>query len=108
MKVVYIAGPYNHPDYLHGVQENITRASRIALEYWRRGWAVVCPHMNTSGFHHAKDVPRETWIQGDLEILSRCDAILMIPGWTRSQGAKTERNYALENGIEVLYYEGQG
>lgn len=108
MKVLYIAGPYDdRQDPIHGVQENITRASRIALEYWRQGWAVICPHMNTAGFHHAKDVQRETWIEGDIEILSRCDAILMIPGWARSPGAKAERDYALEHGIEVIYYPNQ-
>lgn len=105
MKLLYIAGPYDHPDDpIHGVQENITNASRIALEYWRKGWAVICPHMNTAGFHHAKDVPRETWIQGDLLILSKCDAILMIPGWTGSPGAKAELDYATEHGIEVLFH----
>ena len=105
---MYIAGPYDDPDPHHGVLDNITKASRISLEYWRKGWAVICPHMNTAGFHHVQDVPRETWTQGDLEILSRCDAILMIPGWTRSPGAKAERDYALEHGIEVLYYEPEG
>jgi len=106
VKILYIAGPYdNHEDPLHGTQENITRASRIALEYWRQGWAVICPHKNTAGYHHVRDIPRETWIQGDLKILSRCDAILMFPGWPLSPGAVAERNYALEHGIEVLYYE---
>ena len=108
MKVLYIAGPYDHQDPIHGIQENIINASRVALEYWRQGWAVICPHMNTAGFHHVKDIPPETWIQGDLEILARCDAILMIPGWTKSSGAKAERDYALEHGIEVLYYPESG
>ena len=101
--IIYIAGPFDHDDLIHGVPANILNASKIALECWKKGWAVICPHKNTAGFEHV-DVPVRVWYHGDLALLSRCDAILMIPGWERSKGAQDELTFALKNQIRVFYY----
>jgi dienelactone hydrolase len=97
MKVIYIAGPYR--SYLedgsisiNGVFENISHARRVALHFWKEGWAVICPHMNTA-FMDGSCSDR-VWLKGDLEILSRCDAICMISGWEFSEGAKAESRAA--------------
>ncbi len=102
MKVIYISGPFANVDLIHGVQENILVASRAALLCWEAGWAVICPHKNTAGFQH-HHLPWERWIEGDLAILKRCDAIYMLQGWERSPGAKIELEYALDNGLEIHY-----
>ena len=41
--------------------------------------------------------------ESDLELLFRCDAILMTPDWERSSGARAERDFAIRNAIPVLY-----
>ena len=46
----------------------------------------------------------EQYIEGDLDILSRCDAVVMLPDWKESNGAKIERSYAFFCGIPVYYY----
>lgn len=105
MPLLYVAGPYSdHNDPLHGVQRNINEASRIALEAWEKGWAVICPHKNTGGFHHRTDIPESVWLAGDIAMLVKCDAILMIPGWFHSSGASRELDVARENGLKVLDY----
>jgi len=104
MKLLYISGPFSDPDPIHGIERNITRASEIALEAWRKGWAVICPHKNTSGFQHT-EIPWETWMEGDIEIVRRCDAILMIPGWLNSRGAMLERMEARNAGKLVPVYD---
>jgi len=103
-KLLYISGPFSDDDNIHGVERNILLASEAALQGWRQGFAVICPHKNTAGFQHATDIPHEVWIEGDLEILKHCDAICMLPGWQNSKGALQEKIFASEKGLEILYY----
>lgn len=98
-KVAYISGPYRAPT-IRGIVENIRRAEAVALEYWRQGYAVICPHLNTRLFDGA--CPDETWLAGDLVILERCDVIVMIPRWENSAGALAELNHARELGIPAI------
>jgi hypothetical protein len=100
MKVVYVAGPFRGPSSWD-IECNIRRAEELALEVWRRGAAALCPHTNTRFFQGA--APDEVWLAGDLEMLARCDAILMTGDWARSSGARAEHDYAVEHGIPVLY-----
>ncbi len=99
MKVIYIAGPFRSKTEW-GRQQNIREAERYALEVWVRGAAAICPHKNTE--HFEGSAPDQLWIQGDLEILRRCDAVLFLPTWRMSQGAILERSYAEERGIPVF------
>lgn len=99
MKVVYVAGPFRGPNSWE-IEENIRRAERLALEAWKLGAAVICPHSNTRFFQGA--APDHVWLDGDLAILRKCDAILMTPDWERSSGAKAEREHAIQHGIRVL------
>ncbi len=103
MKVLYISGPFSHPDPVHGIPRNILLASEAALVAWRDGWATLCPHKNCAGFEHAA-IPYETWIQGDLELLRRSDAICMVGSWTKSPGALQEYRLARALGMPIYRY----
>jgi len=59
----------------------------------------ICPQMNTA---HFDGIPSEIFYAGDLDILERCDAVLMAGGWERSFGARMERIHALRNNIPVF------
>lgn len=100
MKLVYVAGPFRAPNSWE-IEQNIRRAEALALEAWRAGAAVICPHANTRFFQGA--APDEVWLEGDLEMLRRCDAILMTPDWQRSQGATVEHAEAIRAGLFVFY-----
>lgn len=100
MPMVYVAGPFRGPDSW-AIEGNIRRAEELSLEVWRLGAAALCPHTNTRFFQGA--APDEVWLRGDLEMLSRCDAILMTPDWQRSSGARVEESFAREHGIAVFY-----
>jgi len=113
VKVLYISGPFSHPDLIHQVEVNILSASVVALEGWRKGWSVFCPHKNTAGFQHAHDIDWGTWVRGDLEVLLRMDpgkgdAICMLPGWRQSDGARWEKQLAEKCGLRVIDYETGG
>jgi hypothetical protein len=101
VKVLYISGPFSHPDPVHGIPKNILLASEAALLAWREGWAALCPHKNCAGFDAATGIPYDTWIQGDLELLRRSDAICMVGRWTESRGACLEYRLAREIGLPV-------
>ncbi len=107
MKVVYVAGPFrsvnpNGRSNSWGVQSNVMRAMALALEVWKLGHAAVCPHSNTMFFQDADGCVDDVWLNGDLEILKRCDAVLMTPDYERSSGARAERDEALRVGLPVF------
>ena len=102
LNVIFISGPYRDPRGEYLVRENIRYAEHEALFVWFSGGVALCPHLNTAMFGGAFGIPDDTWLKGDLELLSRCDAIYMIHGWERSTGAKAEKDYAAELGIPVL------
>jgi len=98
--IVYIAGPYKGKTEWD-VLNNIRAAEKTALKYWRLGYTVICPHKNTALM--GGSCPDKTWLDGDIEILKRCDIIVMVQGWEKSKGAITEHELAYELGIEVIY-----
>jgi len=76
-------------------------ARRAAVKLWREDWAVICPHTNT--MFMGSRLGDKMFLDGDLEIVKRCDAIYMLRGWTDSIGAKRELEVAVENNLEVRY-----
>ena len=103
MKVIYIAGHYRSDRGEWYVVQNIENAAKAALVVWRNGGVALCPHKNTALFGGAFDIPDKTWLDGDLELLRRCDAIWPQPGWETSNGTKAEVEFAKKHGIPVLY-----
>jgi nucleoside 2-deoxyribosyltransferase len=100
VKVVYVAGPFRGPSSWD-IEQNIRRAEELALEAWRSGAAVICPHTNTRFFQGAAD--DAVWLDGDLEILKRCDAVLTTADWTRSSGARAEVTLAKARDLPVFH-----
>ena len=100
MKMVYVAGPFR-ASTPWGIECNVRHAEALALEVWRMGAACLCPHANTRYFDGA--APDHIWLEGDIEMLSRCDAIVMTDNYENSTGAKAEREYAIEHNIPVYY-----
>lgn len=104
-KLVYTAGPIRAKTE-EQVKENLQRAKDIALELWKAGISVICPHANTDlkdddmpvdGYEGEAD-----WIAGDLVQIVRCDGILLLPGWENSEGSKEELSWAIKHGLDVF------
>jgi len=102
MRVIYIAGPYRAPTEW-GLEQNLRHVEDAAIMLWRDGWAVIAPHKNTAHFGGA--CWDSVWLEGDIEILKRCDAIFMVKGWEKSTGATAELKVAKAQGMEI-YFEG--
>jgi excisionase family DNA binding protein len=102
--VAYLAGPYRDPRGAYWVRENIRTAERVALQLWQHGLPTLCPHLNTALWDGAG--PDDLWLHGDLIMLSRCDLVILGPGWQHSPGAQAERAKADQIGIPVLEWAG--
>lgn len=100
MKVIYISGAYR-ADNESDVFENIMRARAVAQGLWRAGWAVICPHTNT--IFMGSMLSDSSFLEGDLELLKRCDAIYMLEDWEYSKGATIELAKARELGLDIYY-----
>lgn len=98
IRVVYIAGPLdaNSPE---AQQDNIERARQQAFEVWRRGLVALCPHSNNATLG---TLPRAVWLRGELELLRRCDALLLVQGWETSEGTLAERAEAARLGLPIF------
>lgn len=92
MKVVYIAGPFRGQT-VWDVAENVRVAERVALDVARLGAMPLCPHANTAHFDGL--LSDQFWIDGTLELLKRCDAVMTTQDWARSTGARGEVAWAV-------------
>jgi hypothetical protein len=97
--VIYVAGPFRGPHHF-AIWRNIMRAADLALEVWKLGAVALCPHMNTFCFQGA--APDAVWLDGDLELVRRCDGLLVTDDWQRSTGARAEVQFAEQHGIPVF------
>ncbi len=97
--VIYVAGPYrNKSNWV--IAQNIRKAETLCLEVWRAGMVALSPHLNTEHFQY--ELPDDTWLGGDLELIRRCDAVLLVDGWPKSQGTLDEVRFANSLKIPVL------
>lgn len=97
--LVYVAGPYTQCNG-RTIEQHIDDAADLAYQVWQAGMTAICPHKNTQGFD---DLGPDRFHMGDLDILERCDAVIMVDGWENSFGAKMERIVASWLGIPVFY-----
>lgn len=104
-KVVYIAGP------MRGLPEsNYPQFECVARFLRSEGWDVCSPVEIGSAFGTAAELnadPVKLFRAMDAErdaIRTSCDAILLLPGWERSKGARAELIIALEKNLEIITF----
>lgn len=98
--IVFISGKYRGKTK-DDVETNIRVAREASMQLWKRGYVVICPHLNTAHFGDVYE--DDVWLNGYLEILRRCDIIYMLKGWDYSEGAKRELQLANELGLTVVF-----
>jgi nucleoside 2-deoxyribosyltransferase len=100
VRVVYIAGRFRGPHHW-AIHEHIRAAERVAFAVWQAGAAALCPHLNTMHFQDA--LPDAVWLDGDLALLAKCDALMTVENWRESVGAQAEVAFAVTHGIPVFH-----
>jgi hypothetical protein len=104
--LIYVAGPYRGAGPAV-VQANVQRARDAMAALMAAGYATICPHTMTHLLEFYPGLDDETYLRQGLEQLRRCDAMIVLPGWSDSQGTQEEINHALQWGIPLEYIEGR-
>lgn len=99
MKLIYCAGPYRAKT-AWGIDKNISKARHWGSLVVSAGGYPVIPHSNTAHFDGlASD---EFWLISTLELMKRCDAVLMMADWTDSAGSRGEKSLAEKLHMPIL------
>jgi len=104
MKIIFIAGPYFGKGDKDEIERNIRNAEKYQIALANSGVAFFCSHNHTEHFQEKANASEEFYKAMDMEILKRtCDAVLALPNWKESSGAKEEIKWAKENNIPVFF-----
>lgn len=101
MRLVYIAGPYTAATAIERTG-NIHSARERAVDVVRvvPGIFPVVPHLLGAGWEDEGSAA--FWYAATLEVMRRCDAVLVLPTWKASKGAVAEVEEALRLGLPVF------
>ena len=92
MNRIYISGP------MTGLPEfNFPAFHARAAELRAQGRDVI----NPAEHDELPDQPWHVYLRKDIRLLMDCDTIHMLPGWSRSKGARLEHHVAVELGFTV-------
>lgn len=98
--LIYIAGAYRNPDaWLQ--EQNIRAAETLGYEVAKLGAYPIIPHSNTRSYF-ASAASDELWLAGTLELMRRCNAVVFLPNWTTSSGARGEHAEAERLGLPIF------
>lgn len=103
MKLIYIAGPYTAPtvcERRRNVQAARDLADQVNRLHGAEGAFAITPHFVGDGIEDSGDA--QFWYDGTMELMRRCDAVLLVDGWHESKGAQAERDVALRRGLPVF------
>ena len=92
--LIYVAGPYTRPDPQTNTRKAIFAAQRL-VEF---GYAVFVPHL----FHHWDEFipgPYKQWMRLGMAVLERCDALVLLPGYSPGAEAETARMQELKRPV---------
>ncbi len=99
MKLVYIAGPFRGSYFVK--RSNIKKARNLSIKLWEAGVPNICPHTN-SGFLDSPETDKII-LPADIEIMKRCDAVVVLKDWLESTGTRTELIEAYNSDIPIYF-----
>jgi len=99
MRVIYVAGPFRGKNAWK-VEQNIRVAEDAGMVVAQLGAVPLIPHTMCRFFDGT--MTGQFWIDATLDLLRRCDAMLVVGGWENSEGTKGEIQEAAVLGIPVF------
>ncbi len=97
--VVYISAPLSGSTTSEW-WDNTMVARQWCKTLWEEGLTPLCPHLNSLFMEGI--IPYEEFVEGDLVLIERCDAVLMSGDWDQSKGACMEREHAATIGKPIF------
>ena len=95
-----MAGP------MSGYPEHNFPAFEDACASLRKKMYILSPHEVEHG-ERPEDrgkLSYEEYLREDFKLLTECQGIILLPGWTKSKGAMAEFHYAVAAGMEIRAY----
>lgn len=106
MKIIFIAGPYYSGGDRKKIKSNINNAEKCQIALANTGIGFFCAHNHTRHFELKAKAPESFYKELDMVFLTRvADAVLAMPGWKNSDGARQEVSVAIKRWIRVFYLE---
>lgn len=88
--LLYIAGPFRAPTQ-EGVDLHIQAARHVGALANKKGFATIVPHANTAQMDRIlPTIGDDFWLSITMEMMRRCDGVVLVPGWSRSSGTMAE------------------
>ena len=109
MRRIYVAGAITPTGPGHPVIEflnNQRRGIRTAVDLLLRGYAPYCPFLDNLYWltlREGEEIPPSTIYEVSLAMLEMCDALLLVPGWERSEGTRNELERARQLDIPIFH-----
>jgi len=104
MKTIYISGPMSNTP-----NSNLEAFDEAEKQLKQLGYNVLNPHkiceeLNIRFFEIGKIPTYEDYLKEDIiQMLSKCDTVLVLPGWRGSEGSKCEIANAIACGLDVVF-----
>ena len=104
MKTIYISGPMKNM-----TDGNMAAFDEAEKQLKQLGFDVLNPHkiceeLNIRFFEMGKVPEYEDYLKEDIiQMLSKCDKVLVLPGWRQSKGSKLEIANAIACGLDVVF-----
>ena len=104
MKTIYISGPMKNM-----TDGNMPAFDEAEKQLKQLGFHVLNPHkiceeLNIRFFEMGKIPEYEDYLKEDIiQMLSKCDKVLVLPGWRESKGSKLEIANAIACGLDVVF-----
>jgi len=106
MKIVFISDPYTGNGAIDEIEQNIREAEKYQISLANDEVGFFCGHNHTEHFSSRKGAtaPEKFYYDLDFQFLMRAaDAVLAMPNWEQSGGARQEIGWAKENGLKIFY-----
>ena len=103
-KLYYLASPFT--GYKERQEQRTREVAKIACDIYMSGHEILSPITHSKMIAEAFDCPTswDFWERLDLALLSRCDALLVVPlsGWQHSVGLHAEISFAVRHEMQML------
>lgn len=112
-KLVYLASPYTHKNYLT-MKTRWIKVCKLSAILLKRGIHNICPIASshpTAKYGHITGTEWKDWEALDLNYLRRCDEIwisTLDKSWIDSVGMKAELEFAMRNRIPAKLVTQEG
>lgn len=100
MRLIYVVGPYRAATTWQR-DVNIHAARVLGAAVAELGAMPVIPHSNTAHMDGLRD--DAFWLEGTLELMRRCDAVITVPYWGMSAGSRGEVAEATARSMPVFH-----